>query len=215
MKKIKTLFKLDPESHLAIPEVLPGSEWVIAGEGVATEKFNGTCCLIKDGVLYKRYDRKLPDKLKKACINGSYIPKREDFNPVSPDFIECDDSALEKGHILGWLPVSEDKPEDQWHREAFATILDKEDGTYELVGPKVQANPYNLSIHKLWKHGSNMLSDVPRNYDEIKEYFKVTVLELNFKSFGRYFEGIVWHHPDGRMVKIRCSDFGLARRTNE
>lgn len=25
-------------------------------------------------------------------------------------------------------------------------------------------------------------------------------------------EGIVWHHPDGRMVKIKGKDFGLKRR---
>ena len=24
-------------------------------------------------------------------------------------------------------------------------------------------------------------------------------------------EGIVWHHPDGRMVKIKTKDFGLKR----
>lgn len=26
------------------------------------------------------------------------------------------------------------------------------------------------------------------------------------------FEGIVWHHPDGRMVKIKAKDFGLRRK---
>ena len=24
-------------------------------------------------------------------------------------------------------------------------------------------------------------------------------------------EGIVWHHPDGRMVKIKAKDFGIKR----
>jgi hypothetical protein len=25
-------------------------------------------------------------------------------------------------------------------------------------------------------------------------------------------EGIVWHHSDGRMVKIKAKDFGIKRR---
>lgn len=30
---------------------------------------------------------------------------------------------------------------------------------------------------------------------------------------GRFWnvEGVVWHHPDGRMVKIKTRDFGLTR----
>lgn len=39
-------------------EVAPGLEWVLAGDGVATEKIDGACCAIIDGVFYKRYDAK-------------------------------------------------------------------------------------------------------------------------------------------------------------
>jgi hypothetical protein len=27
-----------------------------------------------------------------------------------------------------------------------------------------------------------------------------------------YIEGIVWHHPDGRMAKLKLRDFGIARK---
>jgi hypothetical protein len=37
-----------------VNQVHPGCEWVLAGEGVATRKLDGTCCLIRDGKLYKR-----------------------------------------------------------------------------------------------------------------------------------------------------------------
>jgi hypothetical protein len=59
VEKILTLFKRDYEGkRLVYDEVVPGAEWVAAGEGVATVKWDGTCCRIHDGRLYKRYDAK-------------------------------------------------------------------------------------------------------------------------------------------------------------
>lgn len=71
-----------------------------------------------------------------------------------------------------------------------------EDGTYELCGPKVQGNPLNLPRHTLIRHGSTELPDVPRDFDGLKAFLK------DFPH-----EGVVWHHPDGRMVKIKRKDF--------
>ena len=59
MKKMPTLFHREFQDHHVISisqEVTPGLEWVLAGEGVATEKIDGACCVIIDGVFYKRYD---------------------------------------------------------------------------------------------------------------------------------------------------------------
>ena len=39
-------------------KVEKGCEWVINGEGVATRKYDGTCCLIQDNKIYGRYDYK-------------------------------------------------------------------------------------------------------------------------------------------------------------
>ena len=61
MKKIPTLFERVFENHKKVgilPNVTPGMEWVLEGEGVATEKMDGSCCAIIGGVFYKRYDAK-------------------------------------------------------------------------------------------------------------------------------------------------------------
>lgn len=55
-------------------------------------------------------------------------------------------------HWPGWLPVG-DVPEDRWHREALATADTLPDGTYELVGPKMQGNAAHLDRHILIPHG--------------------------------------------------------------
>ena len=47
MKKIPTLFKRTydgPRIKGITDEVTPGLEWVLAGEGLATVKIDGTCC---------------------------------------------------------------------------------------------------------------------------------------------------------------------------
>lgn len=160
-------------------EVVPGAEWVLAGEGVATRKFDGTCCMVRNGRLYKRYDAK----------HGKTPPVG--FEPAQePD--------PKTGHWPGWLPVG-DGPEDRWHREAFKG--DELDGTYELCGPKLQGNPEGYTTHVLVRHGAEALPEEPRDYASIREFLAKANIE-----------GIVWHHPDGRMVKIKAKDFGLKRR---
>ena len=109
-------------------------------------------------------------------------------------------------------------PQDQYNREAFARndpygqIGSKgyPDGTYELVGPAVQANPYNLDQHQLWNHDRTVLAfsadpadaatglTLMPTFEGIRAYLEKTRIE-----------GIVWHHPDGRMVKIKRRDFGF------
>lgn len=61
MKKIPTLFKRVYENHKIVgilPEVTEGFEWVLDGEGVPTVKYDGSCCAVIEGKLYKRYDAK-------------------------------------------------------------------------------------------------------------------------------------------------------------
>lgn len=179
MKKIISLFQRNYDGdRLVRDEIVPGAEWVIAGEGVATRKFDGTCCLIRDGKLFRRYEVK----------RGKKPPV--DFEPAS----EVDEVT---GKQQGWVPV-EDSPSDQYHREAFSGPA--EDGTYELCGPKVQGNPERFDNHVLVKHGT-MEVDAPRTFDALREWLATAGIE-----------GVVWHHPDGRMVKIKAKDFGLERK---
>lgn len=187
MKKIISLFQRNYDGdRLVRNEIVPGAEWVIAGEGVATQKYDGTSCRVLDGKLWKRYDVK----------KGKEPPAG--FEPAQePDEIT--------GHHPGWLLVG-DGPEDQWHREGFEYQRRRWDqvpvpnGTYELCGPKIQGNPEKLDKHYLLPHGYNTLGVVPTNFNALKEYLK-----------DKDIEGIVWHHPDGRRVKIKLRDFGLKR----
>ena len=56
MKKIPTLFERVFGNHHKVGinnKVHPGMEWVLSGEGVATEKIDGSCCAVIGGVFYK------------------------------------------------------------------------------------------------------------------------------------------------------------------
>lgn len=191
MQKIPTLFKRDYEGNRHVyNEVVEGCEWVINGEGVATRKWDGTCCLVRDGNLYKRYDAK----------KGRTPP--DGFEPAQPK------PDAKTGHWPGWVPVS-DGPDDQYHREAWDMMMSiieltdnqhPHDGTYELVGPKVQGNPEDFVSHALLLHGAQAVGDFPRDYVGIKTYLQTANIE-----------GVVWHHPDGRMCKIKAKDFGIKR----
>jgi Family of unknown function (DUF5565) len=184
MRKIISLFQRNYEGdRLVRDEIVSGAEWVVAGEGTATRKFDGTCCMVRDGKLYKRYDAK----------RGKTPP---------PGFEPAQDYDEVTGHMPGWLPVG-NGPEDRYHREAFALTNSNRpfpDGTYELVGPKVQGNAEHWPQHMLLPHGEVVLPDCPRDYASLRDYLA-----------DGFIEGIVWHHPDGRMVKIKAKDFGFKR----
>jgi len=197
MKKIISLFQRNYDGdRLVRNEVVSGAEWVISGEGQATRKWDGTCCMVRDGKLYKRYEVK----------PGGTAPA---------NFESANDVDENTGKQQGWLPVG-DGPEDKWHREAWESMTLHDihgkplrnappvyfaDDTYELLGPKVQGNPEGRQRHELVKHGDYLLRDCPRDFDAIRDYLG-----------GQDIEGIVWHHPDGRMVKIKAKDFGLKRK---
>ncbi len=204
MKKIKSLFKRNYGNgdQQIYNEVVEGSEWEIEGNGWATIKHDGTCCMVKNGQLYKRYDRKLTKSSYIRIRNLeaiNYIPKIGDYK-VSPDgWIAAEkEPNVHTGHWPGWLLVG-DLPQDKWHREGWEYSQDiwTENGTYELVGPKIQNNSYNLSAHQLWEHGCSVVL-VPRDFEGIKEWLENNIVE-----------GIVWHNADDQMVKIRRRDFGL------
>lgn len=185
MQKIISLFQRNYDGDRQVRnEVVPGAEWVINGDGIATRKWDGTCCKIENGQLFKRYDAK---KGKTPLVG--FIPAQE------PDPIT--------GHWPGWLKVG-DGPEDKYHLEGYFNAQaivepDEEivDGTYELVGPKINSNKDGFDLHTLRRHGAFTIDDAPRTFDELKAWFA-----------GQTIEGIVWHHPDGRMVKIKKKDFG-------
>jgi hypothetical protein len=191
VKKIPSLFvRSHHENHRLLDELAPGNGWVIAGEGIATVKYDGTACRVQDGRLWKR------------CVLGPDDPTPAGWEPAEPD------PDPGSGRWPGWLPVG-DGAEDRGHREAFeAENGELADGTYELVGPTVRANPYDLDQHYLLRHGDSWYPPgvVPVGFEELAEWFASWGYD---PEFGFAVEGIVWHHPDGRKAKVKRSDFGL------
>lgn len=184
MRKIPTLFKRDfTNNGVIINEYSDNTEWVVTGEGKATRKYDGTSCLIRDGKMYKRYELR----------QGKTAP--EDFEPVDED--------KTTGKTMGWVQVGWGS-EDKWHRDAIEggnpDKVNLPDGTYELVGPKVQGNLEHYEKHTLVLHADAEVLDAPVGFDELRDW-------LDEKDI----EGIVWHHPDGRMVKIKKKDYRLKR----
>lgn len=188
MKKIPSVWQRDMTQPGAVyrPEVTLGCEWVIAGEGIATRKWDGTAVLVRAGAVFARFDAK----------HGKTPP---------PGFEPCQDPDPITGHWPGWVPA--DRPQDRWIRDAFfagATVAPAwPDGTYEAVGPKIGGNPERREHHQLIRHGDGRvpnLTDAPRAFEALKAY--LAPLDV---------EGIVFHHPDGRMAKATKQGFGLQR----
>lgn len=183
LRKMKTLFKRQFENHeveKCLNEVEPECQWVLDGEGWATEKIDGTCCLIQDGKIYRRYDYKKGKKLPQGAI-----PCQEEPDSVT-------------GHFPHWLSCTEDDKNAKYHMEAFRKQPNLANGTYELIGKHINGNPYNLTTDILVKHGDKILEDVPRDYEGIKKYLK-----------NHYIEGIVFYRENGEMCKIKRSDFNF------
>jgi hypothetical protein len=188
MKKMPCLFVR--EFHVigtfTITEAItPGCEWAIAGEGIASRKWDGTAVLVKEGRLYARYDAK-----KGKAPPAGAIPCTEAPDPVT-------------GHWPHW--VLADGPQHKWIREAHAlasgmVVPKPPDGTYEACGENIQGNPQGLVGHLLIPHTTptDALDPWGRTFSGIRAFLGSVP-----------WEGIVFHHPDGRMCKIRRKDFGL------
>ena len=196
MRKIPSVFKRDYDTGRLIDEVTPGCEWVLAGEGVATVKWDGTCCLVRDGKLYRRHDR----KPRKGRRNDGPPFTAAMAKDAPPNWEPCQDAPdAHTGHWPGWIPVG-DGPEDKWYREPFDGPPDLSDGTYELVGPKINGNPGAWPVHCFIPHGAQ-----EAGVDEERDFLHTRVRLASLPH-----EGIVYHHSDGRMAKVKRRDFGLA-----
>lgn len=187
MKKIPTLFERQYADHHVVginDKVTEGFEWVLAGEGVATLKVDGSCTAIIGGVLYKRYDAKKGKKPPEGAI-------------------PCCDPDPVTGHWPHWVKVSQ-SPADKWYVEAykntlgFMNVKTLEDATYEVVGPHFQGNPYKLPQDEMTMHGKTILRDCPRSFAGIRDYLKEHAIE-----------GVVFWKDGIPQCKIKRTDFGF------
>ena len=192
MRKIPSLFVRDfsvrwPDGgHRVRDEVNPECAWVAAGEGRATRKWDGQAVLVKDGLVFVRHDAK-----RGRTPPAEFVPAQPAPDPVS-------------GHWPGWVPATGPAARYvleaiEWARETLFDDRPVPDGTYEAVGPSIATrhgvNPERLERHVLVAHGADAV-DAPRDFGGLLEWLR-----------GLPIEGVVWHHPDGRMAKIKKADF--------
>ncbi len=183
MEKIPTLFDRG-EDFKVINKVRAGCEWVFAGEGVPTEKLDGTNIrlTVRSGQVVRVEKRRNPSKLQKR-----------------------------QGIIDGWyVDADEHARDDQWIFEAAAntdvTDWPDEEHSCEALGPKIQGNPLGLERHLCVPFNLSVpaYEEVPRDYAGLEDF--LASLESRYCP-GHPAEGLVFHHPDGRRAKIKGKDF--------
>jgi len=182
MKKIPTIYLRDFDGNpkYVTSEPNPECAWVFAGEGVATRKFDGTCAMLDEHGYWWARREVKPDKVS------------------PPNFLSVQEDQ-ETGKRMGWEP---------FEQSSFAKLLPEalnwsgtapDPGTYELCGPKVNGNPEGFDHHVFVEHGCQEFDDIPLDFDGLAAWLHA-----------HPFEGIVWHHPDGRMAKLKARDFPKA-----
>lgn len=194
MRKIPTLFVRDPDDRKhVLDDVTPGCEWVIAGEGRPTRKYDGTCVKF-DG---ERWWARREVKPGKDAPAGFVAEQTDDVT----------------GKTQGWEPA-EQSPFWKQLQEVFdqgmvgylsapqSTDWPPPEGSYELIGPRINGNPEKADRHVLVMHGyeayvdRDAIESVPHDFDGLSDWMLKTD-----------WEGIVWHHDDGRMAKLKRRDF--------
>lgn len=186
MKKIPTLFKRTFEGRKVVSisdEVTPGMEWVLAGEGKATIKYDGSCVALLPSGWYKRFDAKPGRKIPEGAI-------------------PCCEPDPVTGHHPHWVPIIWGNPADKWYCAAIDYQESKWDtpmpcGTYEAVGPHFQNNPYFYSKDQLLPHGKDVVYP-ERTFQGIKRYLATHSVE-----------GLVFWKDGAPQCKIKRSDFGF------
>jgi hypothetical protein len=185
MQKIPTLFRRD-ETFKVIDQLNPVCSWVLAGQGIATEKLDGTNVrlTIRSGQCVRAEKRRNPTKVQKQ------------LGIVDPWYVDVD-------------PYDKS---DRWIGEAVAhasCLGVWPDGEHcaEVIGPKIQGNPLGLQEHVcvLFNLDPTLcLGSVDRSYNGLRR--TLATLDSVY-SPGHLAEGIVFHHPDGRRAKIKRKDF--------
>jgi hypothetical protein len=192
VQKIPTLFMRDfTKDHgryVIVGDVTPGCEWVLAGEGRATRKYDGTCV---------RFTTEPPDQ-GRAWSRRVVKPGK-----AAPDgfvILETDETDETTGNQVGWEPSDQSGFLEYIDEGIMNWLIAHEgrppDGTYELIGPKINGNPEHSDRHVLVPHGQ---------YD-LEQPFSWTADDLAEWVREMPWEGVVWHHEDGRMAKLKAKD---------
>jgi hypothetical protein len=168
------------EDYLAVPEYSDDAAFVPQTAHRATVKFDGTGCLLHEGQLYAR----------RRVKAGTPVPEG---------------GPRTYGH--GWIPVADTGGEHWRHREAYINLPDNPpDGTYELVGPGIRGNPYDLMVPTLIKHGVHIVETISvHGVSPIRAFQTIEVFLSEW-----WMEGIVfWSEDNEPIAKVTKRDFGF------
>jgi hypothetical protein len=111
VRKIPTVFVRDPENRSRVlPEVTPGCEWVLAGEGKATRKYDGTCVMLDDaGQWWNRREirdgKTMPEDAIDLGINGITVPMHQDLDRLN-DVLGYRPSPSDPRHVSSWSKLA-------------------------------------------------------------------------------------------------------------
>lgn len=216
MQKIPTIFTRGPDFKV-VPEWNPDCEWV-ASMSFATEKLDGTNVRVRleiggdDGDVDQQLwldKRRNPSKAEKAA-------------GVEPGYVMASRNDPADKHIYRALDNTLD------------AIIAGGVGEYycEAIGPKIQGNPLALPTPRLvcfatqdgpehsgligdsvptipLKRGAgrltfDMIRDVVLNTNSL---YQAGHVELEPLQPPAKIEGLVFHHHDGRMAKVKRKDF--------
>ncbi|MFK8104105.1 MAG: DUF5565 family protein [Saprospiraceae bacterium] len=186
MKKIMTIFDRNWDTDRKVnAKLIVDFDFSAA---IATEKLDGMNIrlTIRQAAVVRVEKRRNPSKIQKA-----------------------------KGITEPWYVDADlDNSQDKWIFDAvkntdFSEVKDGE-WSAEAIGENIQGNPLNLDknivfIFSLPELKDKItLSNVPTEFNALKEYLATQKSVIGQDTL---IEGIVWHHPDGRMVKIKRKDF--------
>jgi len=219
----------------------------ICKDGVIEDGYFGVCHIViinEERIMEKIHDMpKLESPFIRKEINGHYIVTDE-INP-GYEWVFTDEKVMaiekldgtnvsiyiEDGVIRGIWNRTERLPFfNKGKRHIIEGLLESfergimeflVDGQHfgELIGPKVNGNPYQLKEHR-WIPFSTFGQEhlrykswgkYPKDYKTISEWFHTDLMPLySLMITGNkqgFVEGIVFTHPDGRMAKLRRDMF--------
>lgn len=193
MNKIPSVFLRDVEDmSIMTRELNPLCQWVIEGEGTPTRKYDGTCVMHDEsGRWWARREVK----------PGKEAPP--EFQLLGVDEIT--------GKTMGYEPIENTGFYRWWTEEHELANFEVVTGTYELCGPKINDNPEGYKHHILIPHAGAARFTVEENgvEREVIDRYTYDVIKSNILAAREVmgWEGIVWHHPDGRMAKMKARDY--------
>jgi hypothetical protein len=144
-----------------------------------------------EGIATRKYDG--------TCVmyaqDGWWVRREVKPGGTPPEtFLEIEHDE-ETGKTVGWADANE-SGFVKYLAEALEGAGPFPYGTYELCGPKVNRNPEGFERHTLIAHAAAEVLDPPQDFDGLAAWLHA-----------HPYEGVVWHHPDGRMAKLKARDF--------